>query len=98
MRPKAEILGEVAQAAASGCKEVQLLGQIVNHYQAPDDPACDFPALLEAVHDITGIERIRFASPHPRHTSDRLIEAVAIPAQGVQAPAPAGAVGLDARC
>ena len=55
-----------AQAAASGCKEVQLLGQIVNHYQAPDDPACDFRALLEAVHDITGIERIRFASPHPR--------------------------------
>ena len=76
MRPKAEILAEVAQAAASGCKEVQLLGQIVNHYQAPDDPACDFPALLEAVHGITGIERIRFASPHPRHTSDRLIEAV----------------------
>jgi tRNA-2-methylthio-N6-dimethylallyladenosine synthase len=48
----------------------------VNHYQAPDDPLCDFPALLAAVHEIPGIERIRFASPHPRHTSDRLIEAV----------------------
>jgi tRNA-2-methylthio-N6-dimethylallyladenosine synthase len=77
MRAKAEILADVREAAASGRREVQLLGQIVNHYQAPDDPSCDFPALLEAVHEISGIDRIRFASPHPRHTSDRLIKAVA---------------------
>jgi tRNA-2-methylthio-N6-dimethylallyladenosine synthase len=76
MRPKTEILQEVAEAASTGRREVQLLGQIVNHYHAPDDPACDFPALLEAVHAVPGIERIRFASPHPRHTSDRLIAAV----------------------
>lgn len=76
MRSKAEILAEAREAAATGRREIQLLGQIVNHYQAPDDPSCDFPALLEAVHEISGIERIRFASPHPRHTSDRLIEAV----------------------
>ena len=76
MRAKAEILAEVREAADSGRREVQLLGQIVNHYQAPDDPSCDFPALLEAVHEISGIDRIRFASPHPRHTSDRLIAAV----------------------
>ncbi len=76
MRAKAEILREVAALAASGRREVQLLGQIVNHYQAPDDPACDFPALLEAVHGIDGIDRIRFASPHPRHCSPRLIAAL----------------------
>jgi len=76
MRSKAEILADARDAAASGRREVQLLGQIVNHYLAPDDPSCDFPALLEAVHDIPGIERIRFASPHPRHTSERLIAAV----------------------
>jgi tRNA-2-methylthio-N6-dimethylallyladenosine synthase len=76
MRAKREILDDVREAADSGRREVQLLGQIVNHYRAPDDPACDFPALLEAVHDIPGIDRIRFASPHPRHTTDRLIEAV----------------------
>ena len=76
MRSKAEILADVRDAAASGRGEVQLLGQIVNHYQAPDDPSCDFPALLEAVHEVPGIERIRFASPHPRHTSGRLIAAV----------------------
>jgi tRNA-2-methylthio-N6-dimethylallyladenosine synthase len=42
MRPKAEVLAEVREAAARGLREVQLLGQIVNHYQAPDDPGCDF--------------------------------------------------------
>jgi tRNA-2-methylthio-N6-dimethylallyladenosine synthase len=76
MRPRSAILDEVRAAADSGHKEVQLLGQIVNHYQAPDDPGCDFAALLEAVHDIDGVERIRFASPHPRHVSPRLIAAI----------------------
>ena len=76
MRARAEILADVRDAVASGRREVQLLGQIVNHYQAPDDPSCDFPALLEAVHDIPGLDRIRFASPHPRHTSDRVIGAI----------------------
>lgn len=76
MRAKAEILRDVEELAASGRREVQLLGQIVNHYQAPDDPACDFAGLLAAVNEVTGIERIRFASPHPRHCSDRLIAAM----------------------
>ena len=76
MRAKRDILADVEQAVASGRPEVQLLGQIVNHYQAPDDPGCDFAGLLEAVHEVPGLQRIRFASPHPRHTSPRLIEAV----------------------
>ena len=76
MRARAEILADVREAVASGRREVQLLGQIVNHYQAPDDPSCDFTALLEAVHEIPGLARIRFASPHPRHTSDRVINAI----------------------
>lgn len=77
MRPKADILAEVEQAAASGHREVQLLGQIVNHYQAPDDPACDFAGLLNAVNAVDGVERIRFASPHPRHVTPRMIDAIA---------------------
>ncbi|MEO8260075.1 MAG: tRNA (N6-isopentenyl adenosine(37)-C2)-methylthiotransferase MiaB [Acidobacteriota bacterium] len=77
MRPKADILAEVREAAAAGRREVQLLGQIVNHYTAPDEPSCDFSGLLEAIHDIAGIERIRFASPHPRHVSDRFLGAMA---------------------
>ncbi len=76
MRPMADILAEARDAAASGRKELQLLGQIVNHYEAPDDPNCDFTALVEAIHDIDGIERIRFASPHPRHFSRRFLEAM----------------------
>jgi tRNA-2-methylthio-N6-dimethylallyladenosine synthase len=77
MRPKADILAEVAEAAAGGRREVQLLGQIVNHYVAPDDPSCDFVGLLEAVHAVHGIDRIRFASPHPRHFSRRFLEVMA---------------------
>jgi tRNA-2-methylthio-N6-dimethylallyladenosine synthase len=76
MRSKAEILADVRDAVAGGRKEIHLLGQIVNHYQAPDDAACDFAALLAAVNDIAGVERIRFASPHPRHASQRLVEAI----------------------
>jgi tRNA-2-methylthio-N6-dimethylallyladenosine synthase len=77
LRSKADILAEVREAAQSGRREVQLLGQIVNHYTAPDDPACDFTALVEAIHGIDGIERIRFASPHPRHVSGRFLDAMA---------------------
>jgi tRNA-2-methylthio-N6-dimethylallyladenosine synthase len=66
----------VREAADTGHREVQLLGQIVNHYQAPDDPGCDFAELLARVSAVPGIARVRFASPHPRHVSRRLIEAV----------------------
>jgi tRNA-2-methylthio-N6-dimethylallyladenosine synthase len=76
MRPAADILAEVADAAATGHREILLLGQIVNHYQAPDRPGCDFAGLLGLVNDVPGVERIRFASPHPRHVSERLIEAI----------------------
>jgi tRNA-2-methylthio-N6-dimethylallyladenosine synthase len=77
MRPAAAILAEAAEAAGSGHREIHLLGQIVNHYQAPDDPGCDFAELLARVNGLPGVERIRFASPHPRHVTDRLIEALA---------------------
>jgi tRNA-2-methylthio-N6-dimethylallyladenosine synthase len=77
MRPKTDILAEVRQAADTGHREVQLLGQIVNHYAAPDDPSCDFSRLLEAVHAVDGIERIRFASPHPRHVTPRFLDTMA---------------------
>src|SRR5204863_8795639 len=47
------------------------------HYAAPDDPSCDFSRLLEAVHAIDGVERIRFASPHPRHVTPRFLDTMA---------------------
>ena len=76
MRPVAEILEDARQAAGSGAREIQLLGQIVNHYEAPDDPGCDFPALLERLNEVEGLDRIRFASPHPRHVTPRMIAAM----------------------
>ena len=76
MRPAADIVAEARLAIETGAREIQLLGQIVNHYQAPDDPACDFAGLLERLDRIAGLERIRFASPHPRHVTPRMIEAI----------------------
>jgi len=76
MRPVSEILEDARQAVDTGAREVQLLGQIVNHYQAPDDPSCDFAALLERLNGIPGLARIRFASPHPRHVTPRMIAAM----------------------
>ena len=76
MRPAAGILAEVRHAAATGHREVQLLGQIVNHYRAPDRAGVDFAALLELVHEVDGVKRIRFASPHPRHFAPRTIAAI----------------------
>src|SRR3977135_3807471 len=77
MRPKADILAEVREAADTGHREVQLLGQIVNHHRAPAAPSWDFSGLLEDVAAVDGIERIRFASPHPRHVTPRFLETMA---------------------
>ncbi len=76
MRPAGEIVDEVKLVAERGHAEVHLLGQIVNHYQDPDDPTCDFAGLLHRIHTIDGVQRIRFASPHPRHVTQRMIAAI----------------------
>ena len=76
MRPAKEIVEEVRQAADQGHREIHLLGQIVNHYEAPDIDGCDFARLLELVHEVPSVERIRFASPHPRHVTQRMLNAM----------------------
>ena len=76
MRPAQEIVEEVRQAADQGHREIHLLGQIVNHYAAPDVDGCDFARLLELVHEVPNVERIRFASPHPRHVTQRMLNAM----------------------
>ena len=52
--------------------KIQLLGQIVNHYQAPDDPACDFAGLLERLqrHRRPRADPLREPAPAPRHAAD----------------------------
>jgi tRNA-2-methylthio-N6-dimethylallyladenosine synthase len=78
-RPISEIVGEVSHLAASGVKEITLLGQIVNLYGRTEFPKIDgkspFVQLLEAVHEVDGIERIRFTSPHPIGYRDDLVAA-----------------------
>ena len=76
MRNAREILKEANLCADRGTKEITLLGQIVNHYQAPDLPECDFAGLLQLLNRVDGLERIRFTSPHPRHVTERLIDSI----------------------
>ena len=74
-----EIVEEVRGLAARGVREVTLLGQIVNQYGRHEfekiDGKSPFVQLLEAVHEVEGIERIRFTSPHPIGFRDDLIQA-----------------------
>jgi tRNA-2-methylthio-N6-dimethylallyladenosine synthase len=68
-RAIAEIVAEVRGLVARGVKEVTLLGQIVNLYGRHELPAIGgrspFVQLLDAVHAVEGLERLRFTSPHP---------------------------------
>jgi len=79
-RSIAEIVSEVQALVAHGVKEVTLLGQIVNLYGRHEFPKVDnksaFVQLLEAVHEIDGLERLRFTSPHPIGFRDDLIDAL----------------------
>jgi tRNA-2-methylthio-N6-dimethylallyladenosine synthase len=89
-RPRSEILDEIRHLVANGCKEVLLVGQNVNSYR---DGSWDFSALLAAVNDVDGLQRIRFITSHPKDVSEALIEAVAsLPkvCEHVHLPAQAG--------
>ncbi len=78
-RPIAEVVGEVRHLASRGVREVTLLGQIVNLYGrtefSRENGKSPFVQLLEAVHEVEGIERIRFTSPHPIGYREDLINA-----------------------
>ncbi len=76
-RPFDDILAEITLLATQGVKEVNLLGQNVNAYQGAmaDGDSADFALLLEYVHGIPDIERIRYTTSHPREFTTRLIEA-----------------------
>jgi tRNA-2-methylthio-N6-dimethylallyladenosine synthase len=77
-RPFEDVLTEVAGLADQGVKEVTLLGQNVNAYRGRmggSDEIADFALLLEYVHEIPGIERIRYTTSHPNEFTQRLIDA-----------------------
>jgi tRNA-2-methylthio-N6-dimethylallyladenosine synthase len=78
-RPMDDIVAECQALAARGVREITLLGQIVTSYGRRDythtGGVTPFVQLLERVHAIEGIERIRFTSPHPRGFKDDLVAA-----------------------
>jgi len=78
-RTIADIVAECQELVSRGVKEITLLGQIVTSYGRRQVPVKDgksaFVQLLDAVHEIEGLERIRFTSPHPKGYGDDLVEA-----------------------
>src|SRR5438034_2480252 len=75
-----EIVTEVRDLVSRGVKEITLLGQIVNLYGRHEFPKIDnkspFVQLLEALHKVDGLERLRFTSPHPIGFREDLIDAI----------------------
>ena len=79
-RPFEDVLVEVAGLADQGVKEITLLGQNVNAYRGKMGESAgiaDFATLLDYVHDIPGIERIRYVTSHPNEFTQSLIDAYA---------------------
>ena len=76
-RPVGDIIAEARALASQGVKEITLLGQIVDRYgkDIPDGP--NLSALLRLVHEVEGLERIRFLTSHPSYMTDELLDTVA---------------------
>ncbi|MAD23244.1 MAG: tRNA (N6-isopentenyl adenosine(37)-C2)-methylthiotransferase MiaB [Verrucomicrobiales bacterium] len=74
-----DIVDECKSLVAHGVREVTLLGQIVTSYGRREigvkDGKSAFVQLIEAVHQIDGLDRIRFTSPHPKGYGDDLVKA-----------------------
>ncbi len=82
-RPVGDIVAEVRSLAKQGVKEVTLLGQIVDRYgkDIPDTltgtRGPNLAQLLRIVHEVEGIERIRFLTSHPNYFTEELMDAIA---------------------
>jgi tRNA-2-methylthio-N6-dimethylallyladenosine synthase len=77
-RPPGAIVQEARSLADQGVIEITLLGQTVNsyHFEEPDGRVCRLSDLLERVHEIAGIERIKFITSFPNDMTDDLLQAV----------------------
>ena len=76
-RPVGDIVAEIRSLAAQGVKEVTLLGQIVDRYGKDISNGPNLAGLLRVVHEVQGIERIRFLTSHPNYFGEDLMDAVA---------------------
>jgi tRNA-2-methylthio-N6-dimethylallyladenosine synthase len=72
--PASDIEQDIRKRAGAGIKEVVLLGQNVNSY---NDRGLDFPGLLHRVSAVSGIERIRFTTSHPKDLTENLLKELA---------------------
>ena len=76
-RPPLQILAEARQLADEGCKEIILLGQTVNSYRYKDQSGTTrFSDLIYSLHDVEGIERIKFVTNYPKDMTEDLLAAV----------------------
>jgi tRNA-2-methylthio-N6-dimethylallyladenosine synthase len=76
-RPGQDVVNEVRSLVSQGVKEVTLLGQIVDRYGLDLKEKTSLPELLNLVHDIDGLERIRFLTSHPNWFTSELMDTVA---------------------
>lgn len=76
-RSVGEIAAEMRALVSQDVKEITLLGQIVDRYGYDVDDGPRLPNLLRAIHDVEGLERIRFLTSHPLYMTDELLDAVA---------------------
>ena len=72
-----DVLNETRSLVSQGVKEITLLGQIVDRYGLDLPDKSSLPELLKLVHDIDGLERIRFLTSHPNWFSTDLMDVVA---------------------
>jgi len=76
-RPPEHIETEVRKLAAEGCREITLLGQTVNSYRyVTAGRTTRMSDLLARLHDVDGIERIKFVTNFPKDMTDDLLQAV----------------------
>ncbi|QDT70405.1 tRNA-2-methylthio-N(6)-dimethylallyladenosine synthase [Planctomycetes bacterium MalM25] len=76
-RPPGEILAEARQLVSEGCKEITLLGQTVNSWRhTEEDVLWRFSDLLRGLHDVEGLERIKFVTSYPKDMTDDVLEAI----------------------
>jgi tRNA-2-methylthio-N6-dimethylallyladenosine synthase len=76
-RHPADIIAEARQLADEGCKEITLLGQTVNSYRYREgDHTTRMSDLLYSLHEIDGLERIKFVTNYPKDMTDDLLAAV----------------------
>ncbi len=76
-RPVGDVVAEIRSLAAQGVKEVTLLGQIVDRYGKDVSDGPNLAGLLRMVHQVEGIERIRFLTSHPNYFGEELMAVVA---------------------